>query len=66
MAGGSTSDQDQRRTAAQNIAYYLDAIYNGMGTGIPDPNGKWTGGGSKDGGDFLTGTLAGEIRPIAP
>lgn len=37
-AGGSSSDQDQRIRAAQNIAYFIDHIYNGAGTGTVDPN----------------------------
>jgi endonuclease/exonuclease/phosphatase family metal-dependent hydrolase len=39
-AGGSNSDEDQRREAAQNVAYYIDYMFNGAGTGTPDPNGK--------------------------
>lgn len=37
-AGGSSSDQNQRIKAAQNIAYFIDHMYNGAGTGTPDPN----------------------------
>jgi len=39
-AGGSSSDHNQRITAAQNIAYYIDAMFNGLGGGVADPNGK--------------------------
>ncbi|MFT7485801.1 MAG: hypothetical protein ACI9F9_001651, partial [Candidatus Paceibacteria bacterium] len=39
-AGGSSSDEDQRRLASQNVAYYIDYLYNGAGTGTPDPNSK--------------------------
>lgn len=36
-AGGSNSDEAQRRQAAQNVAYYVDHLFNGAGTGTPDP-----------------------------
>lgn len=39
-SGGSTSDRADRLVASQNIAYYIDYLYNGAGTGNPDPNGK--------------------------
>lgn len=39
-AGTSATDHDQRVAAAQNIAYYLDHLYNGAGLGLPDPFGK--------------------------
>lgn len=39
-AGGSSDDFDQRRVAAQNIAYFLDYFYNGAGGPTADPNGK--------------------------
>ncbi len=39
-AGGSSSDVDQRREAAQNVAYFIDYQYNGAGTGMSDPNNK--------------------------
>jgi endonuclease/exonuclease/phosphatase family metal-dependent hydrolase len=39
-AGGSSSDFDQRETAARNTAYYIDYYYNGAGTGVSDPNSK--------------------------
>lgn len=38
-AGGGSGDHQQRVTAAKNIAYFLDYLYNGAGTGVPDPNG---------------------------
>lgn len=39
-SGSFASDEADRIKAAQNIAYYVDAIYNGLGSGVPDPNGK--------------------------
>jgi endonuclease/exonuclease/phosphatase family metal-dependent hydrolase len=39
-AGGSASDHTQRVTAAQNIAYFIDAQFNGLGTATADPNSK--------------------------
>jgi endonuclease/exonuclease/phosphatase family metal-dependent hydrolase len=39
-SGGSASDKADRLKAGQNIAYYIDGMYNGLGTGSPDPNGK--------------------------
>lgn len=39
-AGGSASDHNQRIAAAQNIAYYIDAMFNGLGGGVADPNSK--------------------------
>lgn len=39
-SGFSSSDINDRRTAAQNIAYFIDYFYNGAGTGQPDPNNK--------------------------
>jgi len=39
-AGGSSSDFSRRLVAAQNTAYYIDYLFNGAGTGTPDPNGK--------------------------
>lgn len=38
-AGGSGSDFNQREIAAKNIAYWIHFLYNGNGTGTPDPNG---------------------------
>ncbi|MBL4698813.1 MAG: endonuclease/exonuclease/phosphatase family protein [Phycisphaerales bacterium] len=37
-AGGSSSDFQQRETAAFNTAYFIDYYYNGAGTGMSDPN----------------------------
>jgi endonuclease/exonuclease/phosphatase family metal-dependent hydrolase len=37
---GGASNEAQRLTAAQNVAYFVDYWYNGAGTGIPDPNNK--------------------------
>lgn len=39
-AGGSSSDQAQRLSASQNVAYWIDHLLNGAGTGAPDPNDK--------------------------
>ena len=39
-AGTTAADHDQRVAAAQNIAYFLDHLYNGAGLGLPDPFGK--------------------------
>jgi hypothetical protein len=39
-AGSSTSDHNQRITAAKNVAYYVDHLLNGGGFGVPDPFGK--------------------------
>ncbi len=39
-AGGSSSDYQDRQTASQNIAYFIDYYYNGAGTGVSDPNNK--------------------------
>lgn len=39
-AGGSADDRQQRLVAAQNITYYIDYLFNGAGTGTPDPNAK--------------------------
>ena len=35
-AGSTTSDLNQRMTAAQNIAYYIDYMWNGAGGTTPD------------------------------
>ena len=35
-AGSTTSDLSQRMTAAQNIAYYIDYMWNGAGGAAPD------------------------------
>lgn len=39
-AGGSSSDFEQRETAAFNTAYFVDYYYNGAGTGMSDPNNR--------------------------
>lgn len=39
-SGGSSSDANQRRIAAQNAAYFIDHYYNGAGTGMSDPNNR--------------------------
>ena len=39
-SGGASSDLAERLKAAQNIAYYIDYLFNGAGTGTPDPNAK--------------------------
>ncbi len=39
-AGGATSDFAQRLTAAQNIAYYIDYLWNGAGGAVPDPRNR--------------------------
>ena len=37
-AGGSSSDRAERLAAGQIVAYAIDYLYNGAGTGMPDPN----------------------------
>lgn len=37
-SGGSAGDLADRLEAAQNVAYYIDYLFNGAGTGVPDPN----------------------------
>lgn len=39
-AGGTTSDHDQRVTAAQNVSYVIRYWYNGNGGSTPDPLGR--------------------------
>lgn len=39
-AGGSSGDLQQRLEAAQQIAYFIDYVFNGAGTGTPDPHEK--------------------------
>lgn len=39
-SGGDGGSQSQRITASQNIAYYVDYLLNGAGTGTPDPRNK--------------------------
>ena len=38
-SGGASSDLSERLNAAQIITYTIDYLFNGNGTGIPDPNG---------------------------
>jgi len=38
-SGGTQADRDQRDRVGRRISYFLDAQYNGLGTGTPDPNG---------------------------
>jgi endonuclease/exonuclease/phosphatase family metal-dependent hydrolase len=37
-SGSASSDLSDRLTAAKNISYYIDRLFNGAGTGLPDPN----------------------------
>ncbi len=37
-----SDEWEARRRAAQNVAYYIDFLLNGAGTGIPDPHDKIT------------------------
>jgi len=39
-SGGASSDLAERIKAAQNIAYYIDYMFNGAGGSVPDPNNK--------------------------
>ncbi|MCA8980991.1 MAG: hypothetical protein H6831_09855 [Planctomycetes bacterium] len=39
-AGSQNSDEDQRREAAQNVAYVVEHFFNGAGTGTVDPFNK--------------------------
>ncbi|MFG0305433.1 MAG: GC-type dockerin domain-anchored protein [Phycisphaerales bacterium JB040] len=39
-SGGASSDFDDRREAAQNIAYLIHHNFNGNGTSTPDPTGN--------------------------
>lgn len=39
-AGFGGSDLAQRLEASQNVAYWIDHLLNGAGTGMPDPNDK--------------------------
>ena len=41
-SGGDSSDRADRLEASQNVAYFIDYLYNGAGTGTPDPAGKIT------------------------
>ncbi len=37
-SGSQQSDKDWRERAARNTAYYIDYLFNGAGTGTPDPH----------------------------
>ena len=37
-SGGGSDNHAQRVDAASNVAYYIDHLYNGAGTGTPDPD----------------------------
>lgn len=39
-SGGDASDINERRTASQNIAYFIDHYFNGAGAGVSDPNNR--------------------------
>lgn len=39
-AGFGSDDHNARVMAAKNVAYYVDYLFNGAGTGLPDPNEK--------------------------
>lgn len=39
-SGGSASDLADRLQASQNVAYWIDYLLNGAGSGFPDPNGR--------------------------
>jgi endonuclease/exonuclease/phosphatase family metal-dependent hydrolase len=39
-AGGGTDDEADRREAAQNVAYVIEHLFNGAGTGTVDPQNK--------------------------
>ncbi len=39
-SGGDSSSRAQRITASQNVAYFIDHLLNGAGTGSPDPRGR--------------------------
>lgn len=39
-SGFGSSDLAQRLEASKNVAYWIDHLLNGAGTGSPDPNGK--------------------------
>ncbi|MCB9844478.1 MAG: hypothetical protein H6811_00625 [Phycisphaeraceae bacterium] len=41
-AGSTQSDKDEREQAARNVSYYVHYLFNGAGTGSPDPHGKIT------------------------
>lgn len=39
-SGSATSDINERNVASRSVAYYIDAIFNGLGTSTPDPNSR--------------------------
>jgi endonuclease/exonuclease/phosphatase family metal-dependent hydrolase len=39
-SGSDQSDKDWRERAARNTAYYIDYLFNGAGTGLPDPHNR--------------------------
>jgi endonuclease/exonuclease/phosphatase family metal-dependent hydrolase len=39
-AGSQSSDLTARENSGRNTAYYIDYLFNGAGTGIPDPHDK--------------------------
>ena len=39
-SGSSASDKAERIAAAQRISYYVEHLWNGAGSGLPDPNNK--------------------------
>lgn len=39
-AGGSTADREQRLEEGKRVAYFIDYLFNGAGTGLPDPNNR--------------------------
>jgi len=39
-AGSSGDDLSQRLVASQNVAYWIDHLLNGAGSGMPDPDGR--------------------------
>lgn len=39
-SGSATSDQQERLLASQNLAYYIDHLFNGAGGSTPDPFSK--------------------------
>lgn len=40
-AGSKSADHAKRIAAAQNIAYFLEHLLEGAGTGVPDPKGRF-------------------------
>jgi len=40
-AGGDSDDLSQRLTAAKNVGYYIDAVFNGLGGSTPDPENRF-------------------------